>query len=67
MAKLRTTTQSATLFELPERSGLPLQGRLRRSVAQAILAGHLSPGAALPSSCELAVRLGLSRNTVTSA
>ncbi|MBC7482626.1 MAG: winged helix-turn-helix transcriptional regulator, partial [Rhizobacter sp.] len=34
---------------------------------QASLAGRLSPGAALPSSRELAALLGLSRNTVTSA
>ena len=60
-AKLRSTTPSATPLDLPR------QGRLRRSVAQAILAGHLSLGAALPSSCELAVLPGLSCNTVTSA
>ena len=67
MATPRTSTQWATLFELPERPGLPLQGRLRLSVVRAILAGRLSPGAALPSSRELAALLGLSRNTVTSA
>ena len=59
--------QWAQLFTLPEQPALPLQGRLRLAVVQAILEGHLSPGAALPSSRELAALLGLSRNTVTSA
>jgi GntR family transcriptional regulator/MocR family aminotransferase len=67
MATARSTVQWATLFELPDRPGLPLQGRLRLSVVQAILVGRLGPGAALPSSRELATLLGLSRNTVTSA
>ena len=61
------TIQWARLFELPERPGLPLQGRLRLAVVQAVLDGRLAPGAPLPSSRELARSLGLSRNTVTSA
>ncbi|MCW8165901.1 PLP-dependent aminotransferase family protein [Verminephrobacter aporrectodeae subsp. tuberculatae] len=61
------STQWAQLFSLPEQPALPLQGRLRAAVVQAILAGRLSPGAPLPSSRELANLLGLSRNTVTSA
>lgn len=61
------STQWAQLFELPEQPGLPLQGRLRVAVVQAVLDGRLSPGAPLPSSRELARLLGLSRNTVTSA
>lgn len=60
-------TQWAQLFALPEQSALPLQVRLRSAVVQAILEQHLAPGAALPSSRELASLLGLSRNTVTSA
>lgn len=67
MAIPRSTIQWATLFELPEQTALPLQGRLRLAVVQAILDGRLSVGAALPSSRELAALLGLSRNTVTSA
>ena len=57
----------ARLFELPEQPALPLQARLRLAVVQAILDGRLGAAAALPSSRELALLLGLSRNTVTSA
>jgi GntR family transcriptional regulator/MocR family aminotransferase len=60
-------TQWAQLFALPDQPALPLQARLRAAVVQAILEEHLSPGAPLPSSRELAALLGLSRNTVTSA
>lgn len=52
---------------LPEQPALPLQGRLRLAIVQAILDGRLSSGAALPSSRELSALLSLSRNTVTSA
>ena len=61
------TIQWAQLFALPEQSALPLQGRLRQAIVQTILDGRLTVGAPLPSSRELAVLLGLSRNTVTSA
>ena len=61
------TIQWAQLFELPAPSALPLQGRLRQSIVQSILDGRLTVGAPLPSSRELALLLGLSRNTVTSA
>ena len=67
MAIPRSIVQWATLFELPVQPALPLQGRLRLAVVQAILGGRLSAGAPLPSSRELAALLGLSRNTVTSA
>ena len=59
--------QWASLFELPEHSALPLQGRVRLAIVQAVLDGRLGAGTALPSSRELASLLGLSRNTVTSA
>src|SRR3954469_11929769 len=59
--------QWAQLFELPVQPALPLQGRLRLAIVQAVLDGRLPAGAALPSSRELARLLGLSRNTVTSA
>jgi GntR family transcriptional regulator/MocR family aminotransferase len=67
MVHRRSSIQWAALFRLPEQPALPLQGRLRLAVVQAILDGHLDPGASLPSSRELATLLGLSRNTVTSA
>ena len=53
------------LFMLDDSTGLPLQARLRLKVVQVILDGRLAPGAALPSSRDLAQALGLSRNTVT--
>jgi GntR family transcriptional regulator/MocR family aminotransferase len=59
--------QWAQLFTLPDQPGLPLQSRLRAAVVQAILEDRLGVGSPLPSSRELAVLLGLSRNTVTSA
>jgi GntR family transcriptional regulator/MocR family aminotransferase len=59
--------QWAHLFALPEHPALPLQGRLRQAVVQAILEGRLPAGAPLPSSRELARLLGISRNTVTAA
>jgi GntR family transcriptional regulator/MocR family aminotransferase len=63
----RQAVQWARLFELPEQPALPLQARLRLAVVRAILDGRLGAAAALPSSRELALLLGLSRNTVTSA
>ncbi len=59
--------QWARLFELPTQPALPLQARLRLAVVHAILDGRLGSGAPLPSSRELAVVLGISRNTVTAA
>ena len=59
--------QWGQLFALPAQPALPLQGRLRMAIVQAVLDGRLAPGAPLPSSRELARLLGLSRNTVTSA
>ena len=67
MATSRSTVQWATLFQLPAQPALPLQGRLRLAVVQAILDGRLGAGAPLPSSRELAAVLGMSRTTVTSA
>ncbi len=59
--------QWAQLFTLPEPATLPLQARLRLAIVRAILEARLDPGAALPSSRELAGLLGLSRNTITAA
>ena len=61
------TIQWAQLFALPDHAALPLQGRLRLAVVEAILSGRLPRGAAMPSSRELARLLNLSRNTVTAA
>ena len=60
-------TQWVQLFALPEQSALPLQGQLRLAIVQNILDRRLGAGEALPSSREMALLLGLSRNTVTSA
>lgn len=57
----------ARLFDLPKDSTLPLQLQLRSVVVQAILEGRLAPGAALPSSRDLASMLTLSRNTVSAS
>ena len=66
---MRSTQQFqwTQLFALPEHPALPLQGRLRLAVVNAILEGRLPSGAPLPSSRELARLLGISRNTVTAA
>ncbi|MBO9513028.1 MAG: PLP-dependent aminotransferase family protein [Variovorax sp.] len=55
------------LFALPRDSTLPLQVQLRSVVLNAIHEERLLPGAALPSSRDLAKLLGLSRNTVSAA
>ena len=55
------------LFVLHSADALPLHARLRRLIVEAVLDGRLGAGAALPSSRELAARLGISRNTVTAA
>lgn len=57
----------AQIFALPKDSSLPLQLQLRSVVVQAILGGRLAPGAALPSSRDLAAMLALSRNTVSAS
>src|SRR5436309_1907741 len=61
------SVQWARLFELGAERALPLQARLRLAVVQAIAEGRLASGAAMPSSRELAIQLGISRNTVTAA
>lgn len=66
MIKIRDTLWSR-LFDLPRDSALPLQLQLRSVVVQAILGGRLAPGAALPSSRDLAQMLSLSRNTVSAS
>jgi GntR family transcriptional regulator / MocR family aminotransferase len=65
----RNTTQGVQwerLFGLAMASNLPLQAQLRQVIVSAIMEGTLKPSAAMPSSRELASRLSVSRNTVTS-
>ncbi|MET0811198.1 MAG: winged helix-turn-helix domain-containing protein, partial [Thermoleophilaceae bacterium] len=47
--------------------GGSLRGRLENELREAIRAGRLTPGAALPSSRALAVDLGISRGVVVEA
>lgn len=55
------------VFDPLDREGLPLNIQLRRMIVHAVETGVLSAEARLPSSRELAARLGIGRNTVTSA
>ncbi len=55
------------LFELPHPSQGTLQTRIQTMLVNAILAGHLEPGSALPSSRKLARQLKVARNTVIHA
>jgi GntR family transcriptional regulator/MocR family aminotransferase len=57
----------ARLFRLTDQPGVALKDRLRRALVGAILDGQLTPGAAIPSSRDLAAVLKLGRNTVTAA
>ena len=55
------------LFTIDPSSASTLQGRIRETVAHAILGGHIPPGAAVPSCRKLARQLGVARNTVVNA
>jgi len=57
----------AISFELDRGSKEPLYRQLRRLLEQRLLSGEYARGARLPSSRELALELGLSRNTVNTA
>ena len=52
------------LFSLDDDSALSLQQQIRQQLLDAMLVGTLPPGARLPSSRQLAVQLGVARNTV---
>ena len=52
------------LFARTAASGRPLQARLRKMVVAAVAEGWLAPDTPLPSSREMAQRLGVARNTV---
>jgi len=54
-------------FALDHDSSLKLQHQLRQKIMDAIYRGVLPPGSKLPSSRNLSLRLGVSRNTVTLA
>jgi GntR family transcriptional regulator/MocR family aminotransferase len=66
MAKISTSLSFATLV-LDQRADAPLYRQLYQALRQAILTGRLSPGTRLPSSRELAMELGVSRNTIVNA
>ena len=53
--------------ELDRNSGPPLYQQLEAHITALIDDGRLAPGAKLPASRELATKLGVNRNTVTSA
>lgn len=55
------------LIQLSFRSRIGLQAQIREMLVTAILDGHLPAGVALPSTRELAVQLGVARNTVALA
>ena len=51
-------------LQLDDRTGQTLQEQLFRQIRWLILKGSLKPGLALPSTRELSMQLGISRNTV---
>lgn len=55
------------LFDLSADGRGSLQARLRETLVAAVLDGRLPPGAAVPSSRQLADQLGIARNTVVAA
>lgn len=57
-------SMTVPLFTLDDDSALSLQQQIRQRLLDAMLAGTLPPGARLPSSRQLAVQLGVARNTV---
>ncbi len=61
------TFVSETIFFIDRDSDLGLQAQLRETVASAVVAGRIQPGAQLPSTRRLAEYLNISRITVTLA
>lgn len=55
------------LFDLSASRRGSLQACIRETLVAAVLDGHLPPGAAVPSSRQLADQLGIARNTVVAA
>ncbi len=66
MADRRLSTPLLAL-DLDRTSKVPLHRQLYDQIREAVLAGHLAPGARLPSSRTLASELGCSRNTAVTA
>lgn len=66
MAKFAATLPLAAV-NLDHSSSVPLYVQLHDQIRQAILSGQLAIGMRLPSTRDLATRLGISRNTVTAA
>lgn len=52
------------LFHLSPEADCSLQQQIREQISRAIIAGHIPPDVALPSTRKLAEMLGVSRNTV---
>lgn len=55
------------MFQLPDTGKLSLQGQIREVLVSAILGGQLPASDRIPSSRQMARRLGVSRNTVVLA
>lgn len=60
----KETTLWNRLLHLSPESGISLQAQLRQQIVSAILSRQLPAGSSLPSSRELALTLGIARNTV---
>ncbi|RMF00777.1 MAG: GntR family transcriptional regulator, partial [Alphaproteobacteria bacterium] len=56
-----------SLFQLPRTDSMSLQAQIREVLVSAILGGQLPPQDRIPSSRQMAKRLGVSRNTVVLA
>ncbi|MDQ0322248.1 GntR family transcriptional regulator/MocR family aminotransferase [Pararhizobium capsulatum DSM 1112] len=64
---LQTEKTWHQVFGVLDRDGQPLNIQIRRMIVHAVETGLLPTDARLPSSRELAARLGIGRNTVTAA
>ena len=64
---MRKSNQWICFVDLRRDAGGPLRRRLERELRQAVQAGRLVPGTALPSSRALAAQLGVSRGMVVEA
>jgi GntR family transcriptional regulator / MocR family aminotransferase len=67
MAAKNSDVMWERLLTLSSDNGMSLQGQIRQLLVSAILDGHLSANMPVPSSRDLAERLGVARNTVVLA
>ena len=63
----RVTPPVWAAFAVDPESALPFQEQIARHLREAVLRGHLRPGARLPSTRSFAAELGVSRQTVVLA